>query len=34
MDVPSKRFAYFKPGKQLKELINRNPAQPVPLVPE
>ena len=34
VDVPSKRFAYFKPGKELKELINRNPAQPVPLVPE
>ena len=34
MDVPSKRVAYFNPGKELRELINRNPAQPVPLVPE
>ena len=30
VDVPSKRVAYFKPGKELKELINRDPAQPVP----
>ena len=34
VDVPLKRVAYFKPGKELRELINRNPAQPVPLVPE
>ena len=27
VDVPSKRIAYFKPGK---ELINRDAAQPVP----
>ena len=26
VDVPSKRVAYFKPGKELKELINRDPA--------
>ncbi len=26
VDVPSKRVAYFKPGKELKELINREPA--------
>ena len=30
VDVPSKRVAYFKPGKELKELINRDPAQPIP----
>ena len=30
VDVPSKRIAYFTPGKELKELINRDPAQPVP----
>ena len=30
MDVPSKRIANFKPGKELKELINRDPEQPVP----
>ena len=30
VDVPSKRIAYFKPGKELKELINRDPAQHVP----
>ena len=29
VDVPSKRVAHFKPGKELKELINRDPAQPV-----
>ena len=28
VDVPSKRVAYFKPGKELKELINQDPAQP------
>ena len=26
VDVPSKRVPYFKPGKELKELINREPA--------
>ena len=25
VDVPSKRIAFFKPGKELKELINRDP---------
>ena len=30
VDVPSKRVAYFKPGKELKALINRQPVQPVP----
>ena len=30
VDVPSKRVAYFKPGKELKALINREQAQPVP----
>ena len=31
VQVPSKRVAYFTPGKELKELINRDPAQPDPL---
>ena len=26
VDVPPKRVPYFKPGKELKELINRGPA--------
>ena len=33
VEVPSKRVAYFKPGKELKELkelINRGPAPPIP----
>lgn len=32
VDVPSKRVPYFKPGKELKELINREatPAAPAP----
>ena len=30
VDVASKHVAYFKPGKELKELINRDPAQPIP----
>ena len=30
VDVPSKRVAYFKPGMELKELINRDSEQPVP----
>ena len=30
VDVPSKCVAYFKPGKELKALINREQAQPVP----
>lgn len=29
LDVASKQVAYFKPGKKLKELINRDPSQPV-----
>ena len=32
VDVPSKRVPYFKPGKELKELINRDP-EPAPAVP-
>ena len=28
LDVPSKRIAYFTPGKELKALINRDPSQP------
>ena len=27
MDVPSKRVAYVKPGKELKELVKGEPAQ-------
>ncbi len=27
VDVPPKKVPYFKPGKELKELINREPAQ-------
>ena len=27
--APSKQVAYFKPGKELKEQINGDPAQPV-----
>ena len=30
VDVPPRRVAYFKPGKELKALINPDPAQPVP----
>ena len=30
VDVASKYVAYFTAGKELKELINRDPAQPVP----
>ena len=29
VDVASKHVGYFKPGKELKELINRDLAQPV-----
>lgn len=28
VDVPSKQVPYFKPGKELKELINRQPEAP------
>ena len=31
VDVPSKRVPYFKPGKELKELINREPETPSPI---
>ena len=34
VDVPPKRVPYFKPGKELKELINREPAQAVPPLSE
>ena len=30
VDVPPKSVPYFKPGKELKELINREPTQAVP----
>jgi len=29
VDVPPKKVPYFKPGKELKELINKEPAPPV-----
>jgi len=28
VDVPPKKVPYFKPGKELKELINKEPAPP------
>ena len=31
VDVPPKKVPYFKPGKELKELINKEPAPPVPI---
>ena len=34
VDVPSKRVPYFKPGKELKELINREAAQAAPDAPD
>ncbi len=34
MDLPPKHVAYFKPGKELKELINREPTQTVPPLSE
>ena len=34
VDVPPRRVAYFKPGKELKELINREPAQAAPPLSE
>jgi integration host factor subunit beta len=33
VEVPPKRVPYFKPGKELKELINREPAPEVPRDP-
>jgi hypothetical protein len=32
VDVPPKKVPYFKPGKELKELINQEPAA-APLAP-
>ncbi len=34
VDVPPKSVPYFKPGKELKELINREPTQAVPPLSE
>ena len=34
VDVPPRRVAYFKPGKEMKELINREPAQAAPPLSE
>ena len=33
VDVPPKKVPYFKPGKELKELINREPASAPPVAP-
>jgi len=35
VDVPPKKVPYFKPGKELKELINQEPpaAPPAPSTP-
>ena len=33
VDVPSKKIPYFKPGKELKELINRESDAPIPPAP-
>ena len=30
VDIPAKRVPYFKPGKELKELINEEPGAPAP----
>jgi integration host factor subunit beta len=34
VDVPPKQVPYFKPGKELKELINRGGEAPAPAAPE
>lgn len=33
VEVPEKRIPYFKPGKELKELINRDPVEAAPAPP-
>lgn len=33
VEVPSKRVPYFKPGKELKQLINREPDAQTPAAP-
>lgn len=33
VEVPSKKIPYFKPGKELKELINKEPAPPAAPAP-
>ena len=33
VDVPPKKVPYFKPGKELKELINKEPETPVQAPP-
>src|SRR3954465_3152248 len=33
VDVPPKKVPYFKPGKELKELINKEPDGPAPVAP-
>src|SRR6478735_8351299 len=33
VDVPPKKVPYFKPGKELKELINRESDAPIPPAP-
>ena len=34
VDVPPKRVPYFKPGKELKDLINRETGEPVDGIPD
>lgn len=33
VDVPAKKIPFFKPSKELKDLINRSPATPAPPTP-
>src|SRR5690348_8617246 len=33
VEVPSKRIPYFKPSKELKDLVNASPAQPAGTAP-
>ena len=33
VDVPPKRVPYFKPGKELKDLINKDDEEPMPPLP-
>jgi len=33
VDVPPKRVPYFKPGKELKDLINKDTGEPEPGAP-
>jgi integration host factor subunit beta len=33
VDVPAKRIPYFKPSKELKDLVNHDPAAPADVAP-